>query len=198
MALVSDTTRSRRSNPRTVSGRFVLRLPPTLHAELRERARQAALSLNEYCVRSLSPPRNRLDRDDVSAAMEHAAAIAGASLLGVIAFGSWARGQATETSDVDLLIVVERGFDLTRATYVRWDERPLTIDGRPVDAHFVRLPAGTSGLSGLWAETAIDGIVLFERGLVVSSWLAEVRRALVEGRLARRLVHGQPYWCEVA
>jgi hypothetical protein len=53
-------------------------------------------------------------------------------------------------------------------------------------------------VTGLWAEAALDGVVLFERGLVVSKRLAAVRRDIVAGRLVRRLAHGQPYWAAVA
>ena len=187
-----------RMNRARASGRFVLRLPPDLHASLREQAAERSLSLNEYCVSRLSSGGVWRDRDDVTALVERAEAIAGPALLGVVVFGSWARGHASDSSDVDALVVVGQGFELTRAAYDRWDERPVTVEGRAVDAHFVRLAQDRPRLSGLWAEAAIDGVVVFERGRTVSSWLIEVRRALVEGRLARRVVHGQPYWREVA
>jgi hypothetical protein len=45
---------------------------------------------------------------------------------------------------------------------------------------------------------AIDGVVIFERGLRLSSYLADVRRTILAGRIVRRSVHGQPYWHEVA
>lgn len=66
-----------------------------------------------------------------------------------------------------------------------------------VDAHFVHPPADDA-LSGLWAEAALDGVVLFERGGHLSAHLVRVRRAIAEGRLVRRVVHGQPYWTEAA
>ena len=185
-------------NHRPASGRFVLRLPSEVHAKLRDLAGQSRLSLNEYCLRRLSTAEAWRDRDDLAAVVEHAVAVAGPALVGVVAMGSWARGQAADTSDVDLLVIVGPTLDLSRSVYSRWDQRPLTIEGRQVDAHFVQLPGADARLSGLWAEAAIDGIVIFECERVVSSWLATVRRALVDGKLARRVVHGQPYWCEVA
>jgi predicted nucleotidyltransferase len=194
---VSDTTKRGRSKRPTPSGRFVLRLPPGLHAALREAASQAGLSLNDYCLHTLAAPGHRVGGDGLSLAVERAAEIAGPALLGVVAFGSWARGNAARASDIDILIVVEPAFPLTRAVYARWDERPVTIGDRLVEPHFVRLEAEGTRTAGLWGEVAIDGIVLFERGRLVSSHLAEVRRAIVSGRIARRVVHGQPYWCEV-
>ena len=54
-----------------------------------------------------------------------------------------------------------------------------------MDAQFVHLP-GEDTTSGLWAEAAIDGLVLFDRGGQMSAALTRVRR----------VVHGQPYWAE--
>jgi hypothetical protein len=62
----------------------------------------------------------------------------------------------------------------------------------------VHLRGAEERTTGLWAEAAIDGIVLFERGTQVSARLAQARRDIVAGRLVRRVVHGQPYWAEVA
>lgn len=45
-----------------------------------------------------------------------------------------------------------------------------------------------------WAEAAVDALVMFERDLEVSRWLAGVRRRIVAGQLVRREAHGQPYW----
>ena len=180
------------------SGRFLLRLPTGLHAALRAAARSAGLSLNDYCLRRLAAPGPRLDLHQLAPAIQRAAEVAGAALVGVVAFGSWARGQAVVTSDIDLLVIVDPAFELTRSVYRQWDETPLVIDGRPVESHIVRLPPSEAAITAVWAEVAIDGIVLFERGLQVSSHLAHVRRAIVAERMARRVVHGQPYWHEVA
>ena len=48
--------------------------------------------------------------------------------------------------------------------------------------------------SGFWAEVALDGLVLFERELVVSRRLAAVRRRVLRGELFRRVAGGHPYW----
>jgi predicted nucleotidyltransferase len=189
----------KRSRPRRPpSGRFLLRLSPGLHATLRAAADEAGVSLNDYCVRRLAAPGGGLSASSsASAVVEHAAEMFGGELIGVVAFGSWARGEASAASDVDTLIVVEPTASITRALYRRWDERPLAWEGREVEPHFVRLAADAPA-NGLWAEAAIDGVVLFERGSRLSARLGEVRRAIVDGRLIRRLAHGQPYWAEVA
>jgi hypothetical protein len=181
------------------SGRFVLRLDPGLHAALRRAARDAGVSLNDYCVRKLAAPSgNPTAFADATAVVERAAALLGEDLVAVLAYGSWARGEALSTSDVDVLVIVEPTARITRELYRRWDATPLTWDGRPVEPHFVRLREPGDPATGLWAEAAVDGIVLFERGTAVSARLAQLRRDVASGRLVRRLVHGQPYWSEVA
>ncbi len=180
------------------SGRFVLRLPPALHRALQAAARAARVSLNEYCVRRLAASGPSLAAGEGAAALvARAAALFGEALAGVVVYGSWARGDATPTSDVDALVVVDPSVPLTRSLYRSWDEEPVLWQGRPVDPHFVHVPGPRAGGS-VWGEAAIDGIVLFERSHELSVRLARVRRDIAEGRLVRRLVHGQPYWTEAA
>ena len=186
--------------PSPPSGRFVLRLDPGLHGVLRRAAQARGVSLNEYCVTRLAAPTGEpLAFEGAQAVVRRAASLLGEPLVGVVAFGSWARGEMADTSDVDVLIVVDRDVPITRDLYRRWDEmETVRWDGRPVDPHFVHLAASRRVSSGLWAEVAIDGLVLFERDLGLSSALAAIRRSLVDGRLRRRFVHGQGYWTEVA
>lgn len=177
------------------SGRFVLRIEPELHAVLKEAAREAGLSLNDYCTRKLIAPGANVAGPGAEV-LERAASRFGPSLVGVVAYGSWVRGEAADGSDVDVLVVVDATVEVVRELYRAWDEEPLWWEGRPVEVHFVRLPEAAEPLSGLWAEAALDGVVHFERGLVVSRRLASMRRRLVAGDITRRRVHGQPYWVE--
>ncbi len=179
--------------------RFLLRLPAAVHRSLSERAAARSLSLNEYCVRKLAGPESIALAD--STALEISArgeAVAGARLLGIIVHGSWARGDARTTSDVDVLLVVERSIALTRALYRTWDEVPITWSGRAVDAHFTHLPADPDTAGGLWCEAAVDGIVLHDRDGRVDQVLRRIRRAIADGRLVRKRAHGQPYWTVAA
>jgi predicted nucleotidyltransferase len=179
------------------SGRFVLRLEPRLHAALREAAKAAGLSLNDWCVRRLAAPGcDPGALPDAGRVVLKAARILGDGLVGVALFGSWVRGEATAGSDIDVLLVAEASFPLTRSLYGAWDESPLEWGGRPVEPHFVHLPAEGERSGGLWAEVALDGVVLFERGLLLSRHLGALRRAIASGRLERRLAQGQPYWVE--
>lgn len=179
------------------SGRFVLRLDPRLHGALRRAAAEAGLSLNEYCVRKLSGAGG-----DPSGpgwrAVARASATVDAGLVAVVAYGSWARGEAAAGSDVDVLVVVDREVPIVRALYHGWDEDPVAWEGRRVEPHFVHMPASGEKPSGTWAEVALDGVILFDRDLTVSRFLVGLRRRIVEGDMVRKEVHGQPYWLEAS
>ena len=177
------------------SGRFVLRIDPGLHALLRRAARESGVSLNDYCSRSLalasgpagSPPA-------LAAAVSRAARLFGEDLVAVAAFGSWCRGEMAGSSDVDLLVVLDRRLRLGRGLYRRWDEAPIVWSGHPLEPQFVHLPDPGLTAGGIWAEVALDGVVLFDRGFALSRRLGRIRRDIAEGRLVRRVIHGQPYW----
>lgn len=175
------------------SGRFVLRIDPGLHATLREAAREAGVSLNDYCARKLAAPGADVT-GPAADVVSRASTRLRAALLGVVAFGSWARDDLAEGSDVDVLVVVDANVEIVRSLYRSWDEQPVTWDGRRVEVHFVHLPNPDGPPSGLWAEAAVDGVVLFERDFVVSRRLAAVRRRIASGAVSRKRVHGQPYW----
>lgn len=180
------------------SGRFLLRLPPGLHALLHRSAAGTGLSLNEYCARKLASPCPALEEAGAVAAVATASRVAGERLMGVVAFGSWARGEAGPGSDVDLLVVLDDEMRVSRDLYRRWDEDPPSWSGSPIEPHFVHLPPATRLAAGVWAEAAVDGLVLFDRSLHISRRLAGIRKDIAEGRIERRRVHGQPYWVEAA
>lgn len=173
---------------------FILRVPRALHRRLQKAARQAGLSLNEYCVRRLGAGGTGLAlHPDAGALVARALDVAGEALVGVVLHGSWIRGTAGPSSDVDALIVIDRRCALTRSLYSAWDAQPVRWGGRPVDPHFVYLPEAPT-TADVWAEAAVEGVVLFEIDGQISATLAAVRREIANGGLMRRVVHGQPYW----
>lgn len=181
------------------SERFLLRLPPGLHAALRRAAARGGLSLNDYCVRRLAGPgAGAATHAGARETVRRAAELLGDGLVGVVAFGSWARGQASARSDVDVLVVTAHEVALTRDPYRAWDRVPVTWEGRAVEPHFAHLPRPGEHVTGTWAEVTLDGLVLYEQAWEVSRHLVRVRRDIAEGRLVRRVVHGQPYWTAVA
>ncbi len=180
------------------SGRFLLRIPPALHAALRDAATEAGISLNEACMRRLATG-SHLGAPETGAVLR-AHSLLGRDLLGVVAYGSWARGDLRDDSDVDLLVIAAPSVPLTRALYRDWDrqdsEGPLEWESHPVEVHVAHLPGPGDRISALWAEVALDGIVLFERRYDVSRALTGIRRRILAGEVARREVHGHPYWVE--
>lgn len=172
----------------------MLRTGTALHEALRSAARAMGISLNEYCVTRLSAARGSAASPEAAAVVEWADRVFGGAVAGVVLYGSWARGEATGESDVDLLIVLDASQPLQRELYRRCDTANLTWDGHPVQAQVVHLPAAGVIGGGLWPEIALDGIVLVECDFQVSRRLVAIRRAIVEGRLVRRTAHGQPYW----
>ena len=119
------------------------------------------------------------------------------ALVGVVVFGSWARGELRESSDIDVLVVVARRVPIRRALYRRWDEQPdIFWERHLVEPHFAHLPDGSRTPSGFWAEVATDGHVLLDAQERVSAYLATVRQAVASGRLQRHKLHGHPYWVE--
>ena len=175
------------------SGAFVLRLDPRLHAVLRHEAVAAGTSLNEWCSRSLAAP----GAAGLSAAAEVVVMIRaglGADLLGVVAYGSFARGELAAGSDVDLLVVLSEGVKITRSLYRQWDGVVPAWEGREIDLHFVHLPDRDNPVSGTWAEAGVCGIVLYDHDLLVSRRLIDIRSRSAGGELTRRMAQGQPYW----
>jgi len=176
-----------------------MRFPPAVHQRLVAAARADGLSLNEYCVRRLARPDTAAaPGEDAARLLARAEAVAPGQVIGIVLYGSWARGEASAASDVGALIVVETALPLSRALYRLWDAAPVQWQERRVDAHFVHPPADATRPGSVWAEVAVDGQVVHDGGGRIAVILAAVRGAIADGRLLRRRAHGQPYWTEVA
>jgi len=175
--------------------RVLLRLPIDLHRTLVKAAADLDLSFNEFCVRRLRAPADAqglsVVRSLVAARARH---VFGRRLLGVLVLGSWARGEAAATSDIDVLIVIDPATALTRELYRDWDLDPLTFEGRVIDAHFAHSSPAGAAPTAVWCEAAVDGVVWYDRDGAIAIRLGEVRRAIAEGRVVRAFAHGQPYW----
>ena len=165
-------------------------MPTGLHHQLKAAAREAGVSLNEHCVRTLSE--GAAKEAPVSPVVEQAIRDCGNELVGVVLFGSYARGTAGPASDIDVLIVVDRS--VTRSMYATWDGEPTRWHGHVVEPHFVRLPERDDAISSLWAEVAIEGALLYDPSLRIARHLTHIRTAIVNGLLVRHTAQGKPYW----
>lgn len=175
--------------------RVLLRLPADLHRTIARAAADLDVSFNEFCVRRLREPADGHGVSVVrSLVVSRAREAFDDRLLGVLVLGSWARGEAAASSDIDVLIVIDPRTTLTRELYRTWDREPLTCEGRAIDAHFAHPPAAGAPPTAVWCEAAVDGVVWYDRDGAVAIRLGEVRRAIAEGRVVRAFAHGQPYW----
>ena len=183
------------SDDTTASGRFVVRISPTLHAELRVAASTLGMSLNEHCAALLSTSGGvGFAAPIVQRIIAKAKATLGDRLAGVVLFGSWARDDVATDSDIDVLLVARAGIPIVRSLYQKWDNEPLAWESHAVEPHIVALPETAEVTSGLWAEVALDGIVIHDPHLMVSRMLANVRRRILDAQLVRKSSGGQAYW----
>lgn len=171
----------------------MLRLDPQLHGLLRDDARAAGVSLNDWCCHTLAAP-GAAGLAPASIAVQALRSRLRDDLTGVVLYGSFARGEFAVGSDIDLLVVLAAGVPITRSLYRQWEGAVPSWHGREIDLHFVHLPTLADPVSGSWAEAAVCGIVLFEKDLAVSRHLIEVRHRIAAGELRRRTAQGQPYW----
>ena len=175
---------SARATPRIA--RVLLRLPADLHRTLVKAAADVDLSFNQFCVRRLRAPSDAHGLSAVrSRVVTRAREVFGDRLDGMLVLGSWARGEAAATSDIDVLIVIDAKIALTREIYRTWDLDPISFDGRAIDAHFAHPSAAGTLPTAVWCEAAVDGIVWYDRDGSMTIRLGEVRRAIAEGRMVR-------------
>lgn len=174
--------------------RVLLRMPAELHASLAKEAAAAGLSFNEFGVRRLAASSPEEWNPVRTLVVRRAQAVFGDRLVGVMAMGSWSRGEAASASDIDVLMVIDQSVPLTRELYRTWDEAPVEFDGRVVDPHFLHLPPSGEPAGPAWCEAAVDGRLWFDRDGGVGARLIATRRAIADGRLVRAFAHGQPYW----
>ena len=180
------------SSKRGYSGKFVLRVPPELHQKLDIEAKKQGLSLNQLILTKLQvqSARERLFLEQIKLEF---------SPLAVIQFGSSARGEESENSDIDLLIVIPLDQSIERDLYLRW-EKFLKNKFLGHESHekyspqFVHPLGDISQASGLWLEVAMDGIVLFSSDVNLVKKLNFLKEQILQGYYLRKWSHGQPYW----
>jgi hypothetical protein len=151
--------------------------------------------LNEYCRRTLEDSVAGTEPENPGKPgggwLETVRGFLGEELIGVVLFGSAARGEQREGSDVDLLIVLQPSTPLNRKLYRRWDE---AIPEPFLSPHFTHLPAHVEQAGSIWLEAAVEGSVLSDRGSRINRFLRRLREEMASGRLVRKSAYGHPYW----
>ncbi len=181
------------------SGKFVLRIPADMHESLSAMARSKKLSLNQLCVSLLDEGLNREGDEpkffeDLKTLSLQLKKHFGASLCGTALFGSYATGDATSASDIDLLIVLNGGTPVERNLYKWWDDNVIWNDGATLNPHFVNIPDDAEQAGGLWLEVATSGRILYENGSALTDLFKKIKGLLDEGRVRRYTSNGHSYW----
>lgn len=151
------------------------------------------MSLNTYCVEALASS----SAVGLGEHLRRCVDAFGMAVDGVVLFGSVARGEAMDTSDADVLIVLRPGSRIVRGLYSRWDAidgGKAEIEGFPVNPLFAVRPMEGEDVGSLWYEVARDGVVLWERGTVVRRTLVRLRQQILDGVVERRGEGSQAYW----
>jgi hypothetical protein len=114
----------------------------------------------------------------------------GEKFIGLLLFGSQARGDYHDTSDTDLLLVVSEELRIRRSMYRGWDN--FLPEG--ISLHLGHLPKIPSEAGSLWLECSLDAMILFGPTGAIQHTILAVRDFVTSGAVVRRVTHGQGYW----
>lgn len=183
----------------TRSGKFVLRLEPKFHRLLSQEAKRRRASLNSLCISLLQRGLEKGESTDerfefLKPVLDQIKSHFGKDLQGVFIFGSQVTGQATESSDLDLLIVLEKLIPLARSLYRWWDEKVSLSGTIVVNPQFVHLPLSVEEAGSLWLEVATASQMIWEKDRVITDFLELLREFIASDRVRRHWSQGQPYW----
>ncbi|MBI4373525.1 MAG: nucleotidyltransferase domain-containing protein [Deltaproteobacteria bacterium] len=181
------------------SGKFVLRIEPKFHRLLSQESERRKTSLNTLCIDLLKRGFKKGDTEDerfgfLKPIIRQVEDHFGSELEGILIFGSQVTGQATESSDLDLLIVLKSSLPLTRSLYRWWDEKVSLSGTIVVNPQFAHIPLSMEEAGSLWLEVATASQMIWERDLVVTDFLELLREFIASDRVRRNWSQGQPYW----
>jgi len=120
----------------------------------------------------------------------------GNDLLGVVLYGSHARGEASPGSDVDLLVIAnglpERRYE--RAQWLARVEFESDYTGPQVSILGKTREEFERYFPSLYLDIGQDGIVLFDREEYAAGKLAQIREVIAEAGLVRTWFDGEMMW----
>jgi predicted nucleotidyltransferase len=171
--------------------RILLRRPVALQDLIRLKARERNTSINSMLVEAIQKGVTASGVEGYEGRIiELAKSEFGSCFVGLLLYGSKARGDAYDTSDTDILVVVDPSVRITRDLYRVWDATlPSTLS-----INISHLPAAARDAGSLWLECALDARILFDPTGVLRRRLDEIKDLIVSGAFIRRATHGQGYW----
>lgn len=169
---------------------FLLRLPLNLYERLKSDANKRELSVNSYSKQILmcGAPFPEIFISIQSLLLS----LFPEDIVGILIFGSFARGEAFDSSDIDVLLIINSSIPIERDLYEKVDR--LKLGGREISVTIVHLPKEVSDVGSLWLEVALDGIVIYDPDIKVSQFLMLVKQYILKGSVQRRISYGVPYW----
>jgi len=186
---------------------FLLRIPSDLYKALKKRGINQEQSMNQVCVSVLrdslaEDPNTHYSRkllnagnfaDQLNLYIQNALIPAFSSALtGVILFGSAARNELRENSDIDLLIVLKDEIPFDRDLYSKLKSE--RIAGHLISPLLVQYPTEDGITRSVWLEAAIDGCILYDTDFVLARLLIKIRNEMAAGSVRRCFAYGVPYW----
>ena len=148
--------------------RFLLRLDPETFQMLAKLSKRQKVSMNALCSRFIKEGL-AAGTQDQKWIQTIVSAYQGDGLQSIVLFGSQARGEATASSDVDLLLVFSAGTKITRSLYRKFETimESFSEESRH-SIHCVSIPEDVKSVSGFWFEIALDGIILWKKSEEIS------------------------------
>ncbi len=174
----------------------MIRVGAERHARLRDEALNLGISLNELCVQLIDRSMGLESSADMPLIRSLQREFK-SDLIAIALFGSQVRGEARESSDIDVLIVLHSKHEITRDLYRRWDrlqrESP-EIFGSKLSPHFVSFFETSQRPTSLWLEVALDAKIIFDTEDRLHHQLLALRREIASGKMRRKKTHGHSYW----
>lgn len=181
------------------SGKFVLRIPIDMHKKLVDMAKSNKISLNQACVNLLKiglagKEKGALFAKSLEKVILKLKERFDGGLCGIVLFGSYATGDASSESDVDLMIIMERDVPIERGLYRWWDENIVWEERAALSPHFVGMIDDADGAGGLWLEVATSGKIIYQRDSVLNDLFYSVEKLISDGRVRKYISNGHSYW----
>ncbi len=114
------------------------------------------------------------------------------AILGILLYGSHARGDATSRSDIDILVVLDSSVLIQRVLYAEIDSYS-GMDQR-YSVMLSHLPEPEKRPSTLWLEVAQECVILSDQDHKIAKAITFLQGLIHEGKVLRKESHGQGYW----